>query len=314
MTLKVLDIFSGIGGFSLGLQRAGMETVAFCEIEEYPRKVLAKNFPDIPCHTDVRELTGETVNKLYGGIDVICGGFPCQDISIARPKNKHIGIKGERSGLWSEFRRLIDEIRPKFAIVENVSALRGRGLNIVLLELAKLGYDSCYTMLDSQYFGVPQRRRRVYIVAVRDGIPAGTDLLDFEGRDSAECKQKVEHLNKSRCWDFTKGEGVGKGFAFFTRQRSDEFAAIGLSGTLAKRDYKSYIDLVLHENGDIRKVTPPERMLLQGFPSDWLVEGGTNIEQFRCNGMTTNVVEWIGKSIIESTWSWESPLSQTITS
>jgi len=297
---KVLDIFSGIGGFSLGLQRAGMETVAFCEIEPYPVQVLKKNFPDILVHNDVRELTGDFVRERYGEIDLICGGFPCQDISIARPQNKEIGIKGERSGLWSEFRRLIDEIRPKFALIENVSALRGRGLNVILTELAKLRYDACYTMFDSQYFGVPQRRRRIYILAVRDGIPFGTDPFEFARRSEAECAKKVEHIAKGRRWDFTKGERVGEGFAFFTRQRPDEFATTGLSGTLAKRDYKSYIDLVVHENGDIRKVIPEERMLLQGFPEDWLISDGPIIEQFRCNGMTTNVVEWIGKSIIKN--------------
>src|SRR5690606_28278115 len=119
--MNVLDIFSGIGGFSLGLERAGMKTVAFCEIEEFPRKVLAKHWPDVPIYEDVRELSRDRLESDgITGIDVICGGFPCQDISVA---GKKVGISGARSSLWAEFARLIGEIRPRFAIVENSAAL-----------------------------------------------------------------------------------------------------------------------------------------------------------------------------------------------
>jgi DNA (cytosine-5)-methyltransferase 1 len=116
--LKVLDLFSGIGGFSLGLERTGgFETVAFCEIEPFPRKVLAKHWPDVPCFHDVRTLTASDV----GPIDVITGGFPCQDISLA---GKQAGLGTEtRSGLWSEIVRLVGELRPQFVIVENVANL-----------------------------------------------------------------------------------------------------------------------------------------------------------------------------------------------
>ncbi len=117
MTLTVLDIFSGIGGFSLGLERTGgFKTVAFCEIEPYCRAVLRKHWPDVPIFEDVIKLGAADV----GPVDVICGGFPCQDISVA---GKQAGIDGERSGLWSEYARLIGEIRPQFAIIENVSQL-----------------------------------------------------------------------------------------------------------------------------------------------------------------------------------------------
>ncbi|MCP4000455.1 MAG: DNA cytosine methyltransferase, partial [Gammaproteobacteria bacterium] len=126
MTLHVLDLFSGIGGFSLGLERTGgFKTVAFCEIEAYPRKVLAKHWPDVPQYTDVRELTGDRLRQDGITVDVITGGFPCQDISVA---GKGAGIEGERSGLWSEIARLTGEIRPRYVILENVSALLGRGL------------------------------------------------------------------------------------------------------------------------------------------------------------------------------------------
>ncbi len=117
--LKVLDLFSGIGGFSLGLERTGgFETVAFCEIDKKARLVLKKHWPDVPIFEDVSALTGDQINEK---IDIIVGGFPCQDISVA---GKGAGLAGARSGLWFEFHRLIKEIRPSYVIAENVSALR----------------------------------------------------------------------------------------------------------------------------------------------------------------------------------------------
>src|SRR6516164_741255 len=123
--MNVLDLFSGIGGFSLGLERAGMRTVAFCEIEPYCRAVLAKHWPGVPCYDDVETLTADRLRADGISVDVICGGFPCQNISIA---GKGEGIAGRRSGLWKEFARIISEVRPRYVIVENVAALLGRGL------------------------------------------------------------------------------------------------------------------------------------------------------------------------------------------
>lgn len=161
--LRVLDLFSGIGGFSLGLERTGgFETVAFCEIEEFPRKVLAKHWPEVPCYHDVRELTADRLAADGIAVDVICGGFPCQDISTA---GKGAGLAGERSGLWSEIARLVGELRPRFVIVENVAALLGRGLGDVLGDLAKVGYDAEWHCIPASYVGAPHRRDRVWVVA-----------------------------------------------------------------------------------------------------------------------------------------------------
>jgi len=160
--MNVLDLFSGIGGFSLGLERAGMRTVAFCEIDPYCRKVLAKHWPGVPIHEDVTKLRGPDV----GSVDVICGGFPCQDLSVA---GKGAGLAGKRSGLWFEYSRIIGEIRPSFVLVENVAGLLSRGLDVVLGELAALGYDAEWHCIPASAVGAPHRRDRIWIIAHASG-------------------------------------------------------------------------------------------------------------------------------------------------
>lgn len=160
---KLLDLFSGIGGFSLGLERSGgFETVAFCEIDPFARKVLAKNWPQVPCYDDVRTLTAERL--CTDGIipDAICGGFPCQDLSFA---GKGAGLAGERSGLWSEIARLARDLQPRFIVVENVAALLSRGMGDVLGDLAAIGYDAEWHCIPASAVGAPHRRDRVWIVA-----------------------------------------------------------------------------------------------------------------------------------------------------
>jgi DNA (cytosine-5)-methyltransferase 1 len=180
--LKVLDLFSGIlvGGFSLGLERTGgFETVAFCEIEPFPRRVLAKHWPGVPCYEDVRTLTGaRLVADGITGIDVITGGFPCQDISVAG-KQRGIG-EGTRSGLWSEIVRLISDLSPSYAIFENSSNLLsgpserpGGWFSRILCDLAAVGYDAEWHCIPASYLGAWHRRDRVWILAYPDKINSG---------------------------------------------------------------------------------------------------------------------------------------------
>ena len=166
--LRVLDLFSGIGGFSLGLERTGgFETVAFCEIEEFPRRVLAKHWPEVPCYDDVRTLTAARLAADGIGVDVICGGFPCQDISSA---GKRAGLGGARSGLWSEYARLVRELGPRFVIVENSAELLGFGINDVLADLAPLGFGATWDCIPAAVLGAPHGRDRVWLIAYAEEV------------------------------------------------------------------------------------------------------------------------------------------------
>lgn len=169
--LKVLSLFAGIGGFDLGLERTGgFKTVAFCEIEPFCQRVLAKHWPEVPIYDDVRALTAERLAADGVAVDVITGGFPCQDISVA---GKRAGItEGTRSGLWSEFARLIGELRPRYVIVENVAGLLngpperpGAWFGRVLGDLAERGYDAEWENIPAATVGASHRRERVWIVA-----------------------------------------------------------------------------------------------------------------------------------------------------
>jgi len=178
--MRVLDLFSGIGGFSLGLVRTGgFKTVAFCEIDPFCRRVLAKHWPDVPIYHDVQDLTATQLEADGISVDVICGGFPCQDISRA---GHGAGLSGQRSGLWREFARLIGELRPALALVENVSALLERGMDIVCGDLADCGYDAEWSLVSACSVGAPHMRQRVFIVAYPNGFDGRVQLRNTTPR------------------------------------------------------------------------------------------------------------------------------------
>lgn len=157
--LRVLDLFSGIGGFSLGLERTGgFETVAFCEKESFPRRVLAAHWPEVPQYDDVTTADFGSLRP----VDVVTAGFPCQDISLA---GKGAGLSGDRSGLFWHILRTVRMVgRPKL-LLENVAALLDRGMGSVLGALASIGYDAEWHCIPASYVGARQLRDRVWIVA-----------------------------------------------------------------------------------------------------------------------------------------------------
>ena len=157
--LKVGSLFSGAGLCDLGLQWAGFRHRWFCEIDPFCRAVLARHWPDIPIYEDIKEMKGSELPP----VDVFCGGFPCQDVSSG---GLRAGIKqGTRSGLWLEYARLIREARPRYVIIENVRGLLSRGVELVLQNLAEIGYDAEWEVLSASALGAPHRREHVFIVA-----------------------------------------------------------------------------------------------------------------------------------------------------
>lgn len=160
--MKVLDLFSGIGGMSLGLKWAGMTTVGFVEIEPFCRKILARHWPEVWIHDDIRTLPIESIRERCSSIDIVTAGFPCQDVSCA---GKGEGIDGKQSGLWREARRIIEGIRPAWVLIENSPALRTRGADKLLSALEALDYATAQIVVGAWAVGAPHERSRVWIVA-----------------------------------------------------------------------------------------------------------------------------------------------------
>jgi DNA (cytosine-5)-methyltransferase 1 len=205
------SLFSGIGGFDVGFERAGIRTIWQVEIDDFCRRVLARHFPDARRYDDVRQCCGllhrtaelrAQCGKRYDlrVVDVLSGGFPCQDISFA---GKGAGIDGERSGLWGEYKRLIRELRPRVAVVENVAALLNRGIDRVLGDLAEIGYDAEWQCIRAADVGAPHRRDRIWIAAYparfRDGWTRERTLTGGEGDGLAKRDGKtVAHTDGRR--------------------------------------------------------------------------------------------------------------------
>ncbi len=193
------SLFAGIGGFDLALERSGMKCHWQVEIDGKCKDVLASHWPQVERHTDVKECGRHNLQP----VDLVCGGFPCQDVSVA---GRRAGLAGERSGLWWEFHRIIEELRPRWCIIENVnvpgllSSNEGCDFGSFLGALAELGYGWAYRVLDAQYFGVAQRRRRVFIVGcLGDARRAAEVLFEPESceRDTAPSREKREGVTRS---------------------------------------------------------------------------------------------------------------------
>ena len=193
------SLFAGIGGFDLGFELAGMEPAWQVEIADHPTQILEKHWPNVERHRDVKEVGKRNLSA----VDLICGGFPCQDVSVAGNRK---GLAGERSGLWFEFYRILDEMRPQWVVIENVPGLlssnEGRDFAVIIRGLVELRYGVAWRILDAQNFGVAQRRRRVFIVG-RIGDGRAAEIL-FEPTGSEGDSEKSRKTGAKAADDVAK--------------------------------------------------------------------------------------------------------------
>lgn len=208
--LKVVSFFAGIGGFDLGLEQAGMKVVFQCEINKFCQQVLKKHWPDAILHTDINKVTPEDIPD---DAEVWCGGFPCQDLSLAN-QGKRKGLEGERSGLFYKYAELIKSHKPRWVIIENVPGLlnshQGKDFQVLLKKLDELGYGVSWRVFDAKYFGTPQRRRRVYIVASLGNLRSAQVLFESEpfeithraglGKREALASENGESISEANCY------------------------------------------------------------------------------------------------------------------
>lgn len=305
MKLRVASFFAGIGGFDLGFERAGLDVVWQCEINEFCRDILQQHWPKVPRVKDIKEVANEKeAGASIPDAAIWTGGFPCQDVSLARMGPRK-GLHGKQSGLFFDFAKLIDARRPTTVIIENVAGLLsshgGRDFQVVISTLAKLGYGVGWRVFNSRYFGVPQSRQRVYIVACyRDPERACSLLFEpecGEGNDdeSGSDGSHVVSPFKKVLGDLVKGPIV-QGIAYCLYACSARH-----TGTDWSRTYVSYPD------GRVRRLTPLECERIQGFPDGWTIpkmkiDDVDRLDSLRYhaigNAVTVNVAEWIGKRIV----------------
>lgn len=209
--MNVGSLFSGIGGFDLGLERAGMSVSWQAEIEPYCRQVLAKHWPDVPCYEDVRNLPSDIER-----VDLICGGFPCQDISTANTAAERRGLDGDKSGLWWTFSEIIGRLRPEWAIIENSPRWRA-WVPTVRSDLYERGYASVSLLVPAGYCGAPHKRPRCLVVAHAD--PSGESLRAFYEEAS-----RVSPVSRRGDWALdTQPVGVDDGIS----HRLDRLRGLG---------------------------------------------------------------------------------------
>ena len=297
MRPTVASFFSGIGGFDLGFERAGFEVTAQCEIDPFCRSVLERRWPHVTKFKDIKSVKPTDVPSS----DVWAGGFPCQDVSVAR-MGPRAGLKGKRSVLFFEFARLLEQCRPRVLVIENVPGLLsshgGRDFEIVIRTLAGYGYGVGWRLLNSRYFGVPQSRQRIYIVGCyRDARGPGQVLLESEcgARNVAASGpdgQKPVSAFKESFGDPVKGPIVA-GIAYCLYACSARH-----TGTDWSRNYVSY------PQGKVRRLLPVECERLQGFPENWTLPSKNatdDIDEPRYhavgNAVTVPVAEWLALRI-----------------
>ena len=215
--LTGVSLFAGVGGFDLAMQRQGVKVVASVEIDKKCQEVLAHRFPDSKIFDDVTTVKGSDLIAagFTPSTGIITGGFPCQDLSVA---GKRAGLAGERSGLFWEIARIVDETQTEYFVIENVPGLlssnNGADFGVVLGTMADLGYSLGWRVLDAQHFGVPQRRRRVFIVGRRSTSEGVAEILfKSEGLRGNPASSKQARQGIATTTDASVALGSGKDIA-----------------------------------------------------------------------------------------------------
>jgi DNA (cytosine-5)-methyltransferase 1 len=288
MSLTVGSLFAGIGGFDIGLERAGMRVRWQVECEPWCQYILNKHWPDVPCYSDIRDVRGKEVDP----VDILCGGFPCQDISNAG--------KRARSSLWKEYARLVDELRPRYVIVENVAVLRRRGLDVVLGDLSTLGYDAEWDCLRASDFGAPHRRDRLWLVAYARGEgrwEVARGAPSDEGSDGRRTPR--DHVaDRSGACGIPGGQGpvaVADARGVGQRESADQADALAGGGD-TRRVFGGRGEFPTVAGWDPRAtwlVEPDVGRVAHGIPAR------THRLRGLGNALVPQIAEWIGRRILD---------------
>ena len=299
----VASLFSGIGGFDLGFQQAGFRVTYQCEIDKYCNEILRRHWPKVPRGENIKEVVNN--ESEIPDSDVWVGGFPCQDVSLAR-MGKRDGLRGKRSGLFYEFAQLVERDRPRILVIENVPGLLsshgGRDFGIIIRTLAELGYGVGWRVFNSKNFGIPQSRQRVFIVGCyRENGGPGDILFEPECGERDDAKSRSNGAKTvspfKRVFRDPSGKGpVVAGLAYCLYACSARH-----TGTDWSRNYVTYPD------GRVRRLVPIECERLQGFPEGWTIppdgiyDNVEKIDSLRYhalgNAVSVPVVQWIAERI-----------------
>ena len=298
---SVASFFAGIGGFDLGFEKVGFSINMQCEIEPFCNTVLNQHWPNVPKFGDIRSLNETDIPAS----DVWVGGFPCQDLSLAR-MGKRDGLRGNKSGLFYEFARLVGECKPRVVLLENVAGLlsshKGKDFGIVISTLAELGYAVGWRTFNSKYFGVPQSRQRVYIVGCRgDGKGPGEILFEPKCSERDYPASRPNGAKVKAAFQGIVGNPSGSGPVIQAIAYCLYATSARHTGTDWSRNYVCYPKL-----GMIRRLTPAECEGVMAFPSDWTLknDSGLTTEDLDSaryhalgNAVTPPVAEWLAHRI-----------------
>ena len=300
---KAASLFSGIGGFDLGFEKAGFEISFQCEIDKFCLNILERHWPKVKRHENIKQIKATDIPDS----DVWAGGFPCQDVSLARMGYRP-GLKGKRSGLFHEFARLIGEARPRVVLLENVAGLlsshRGKDFGVVIRTLAEFGYTVGWRVFNSKNFGVPQSRQRVYIVGCyRDVHGPGQILFESERGEGNDSPRRSNGKKSVSPFKTSIGDPFGDGAVVQSIAYCLYACSARHTGTDWSRTYVSY-----PKRGQVRRLMPKECEGIMSFPDGWTLPlpdtfkvKDDDLDSLRYhalgNAVTPPVAEWLARRI-----------------